>query len=273
MSKNDLVFMRKEKKFLILEHSFDEIIEELSEHIPVQIFKGVSNVSGIETTYLDTKDFLLFNEYLLRRTFRFKIRLRRYKIDGVFEDNYLVELKVKNEKISSKRRFILPSVLLESFLAGVDLKPQLKEANKGYSGAIKTYKIISRLIELNGFVPVLRSSYQRIAFQKKTKRLRVTIDHQVKHEKLLGKPATATLDAIILESKISGKSPKWFKKMVNQLSLLRQDRFSKFSTGINSLYFPERGKYNFYGDTNCQDEIPPRILESMDLIKKVIKID
>ncbi|MCF7912366.1 MAG: polyphosphate polymerase domain-containing protein [Candidatus Cloacimonetes bacterium] len=272
MSKKELNFKRKEKKYLILEHSFDQIKEELEQHIPVQIFQGENCISGIETTYMDTKDFLLFREYLCRRDFRFKIRLRRYKNDGVFDECYLVELKVKWDKMSLKRRFTLPARLLPAFLKGENLKKEIKEANQGFSGAQKTYKIIAQLIELNHFVPVLRSSYQRIAFQKKTKHVRVTVDQRVTHEKLLGKPETATLDAVILESKISGKSPKWHKKMVNKLSLLRQDRFSKFATGINSLYFPQRGKYNFNADNEADYPMPDNLLKSIELINKVIKI-
>ncbi len=83
-----------------MEHTFEEIKEELSEHIPVHIFEG-KNPYLIETTYLDTKEHLLFYEYLNRRKFRFKIRLRRYNDD----DNYLVELKVKHNGISRKKRF------------------------------------------------------------------------------------------------------------------------------------------------------------------------
>jgi len=273
MSKKELTFKRKEKKYLILEHTFDQIKDELEQHIPIQIFKGNNCVSGIETTYLDTKDFLLYKEYLCRRNFRFKIRLRRYKNDGIFDDSYLVELKVKSNKMSLKRRFTLPAELLTRFLKGENIKQEIKEANKGFSGAQKTYKIIAQLIELNQFVPVLRSSYQRIAFQKKTKRVRITVDQKVTHEKLLGKPDTATLDAVILESKISGKSPKWHKKMVNKLSLLKQMRFSKFATGMNSLYFPQRGKYNFNADSEADYPMPENLVKAVELIKKVIKID
>ncbi|MCF7918561.1 MAG: polyphosphate polymerase domain-containing protein [Candidatus Cloacimonetes bacterium] len=273
MSKNELTFKRKEKKYLILEHSFDEIKDELVNHIPVYIFKGDKAASGIETTYLDTKDFLLFSEYLNQRKFRYKIRLRRYINENQIEEVFLVELKVKANSISLKRRFVLPADLLKRFLEGADIKAEIKEANQGLAGALKTYKLISRLIKLNGFVPVLRSSYERMAFQKKTRKVRITVDHNIRHEKLLGTAKTATLDAVILESKISGKSPKWYKKMVNQLSLLKQTRFSKFATGLNSLYFPDRGKYNFDCSKEEERETPDLVRASYELIKKAFKLE
>ncbi len=269
MSKSDLNFKRKERKYLILEHNFEEIKEELTDHIPIHIFKG-KNPYMIETTYLDTKDHLLFNEYLNQRKFRFKIRLRKY---NNHVEKYLVELKVKHDGISQKKRFILPGELLTNFLNGEDIKAKIKEANKGLVGALKTYKLIANLIVLNHFVPVLKSSYERVAFQKKSKKIRITVDRNITHEKLLGKPKTTTLDALVLESKIMGKTPKWYKKMANKLSLLRQKRFSKFSTGINSIYFPSRGKYNFEIENEERKEIPQKIIDSFELIKKYLKLE
>jgi len=78
----------------------------------------------------------------------------------------------------------------------------------------------------------------------------------------------------MLESKIKGKIPVWNKKMVNKLSLLRQRRFSKYATGINSIYFPERGKYNFdLDESTIIEKIPACIDESFELLNKTFKID
>jgi len=274
MSGTDLTFIRRERKYIILEHTFDQIIKEIEKHIPVYTFQGGPNLTNIETTYLDTTDFLLFHEYLNQRSFRYKIRLRRYGSNGIFEPRYLVELKIKHKSISSKKRFVLPEELLDDLLNGVTILQQVKVANKGLIGAQKTYKIIAKLIKLNEFVPILRSSYERISFQKKSKRVRITVDNKITHTGLLGKEKQETLDATVLESKIMGKSPKWHKKMVNRLSLLRQRRFSKFATGMNSIYFPDRGKYNFYGDDSFeQPEIPQKIIDSFELLKKSFKLD
>lgn len=270
----DLSFKRKERKYIILEHTFDEIIEQIQEHIPIFYFENKPGLMNIQTTYLDTDDFLLFNEYLNRRNFRFKIRMRRYGFDEKYDQQYLVELKIKHNAISSKKRFKLPAQYFEAFINNEDLRAEIKEANKGLIGAQKTYRLIHKLIHMNNFVPILQTSYNRIAFQKKSKRVRVTVDNGIIHKKLIGKPKTETLDAIVLESKIMGKSPKWHKKMVNQLSLLKQQRFSKFVTGMNSLYFPERGKYNFYNDDEAtSSEIPQKIIDSFEMLRSALKLD
>lgn len=274
MNGTDLTFQRKERKYIILEHTFDEIIKEIEKHIPVYTFQDEPPLTNIETTYLDTADFLLFREYLNQRFFRFKIRLRRYGHDGIFKPDYLVELKIKHKAISSKKRFTLPAENFNAFLLGENLLPQIKAANAGKVGTQKTYKLIRDLIRLNDLKPVLRTSYERISFQKKSKRFRVTVDHNIVHTGLLGKEKIETLDATVLESKIMGKSPKWHKKMVNLLSLLRQNRFSKFATGLNSIYFPDRGKYNFLNDDRFDHpEIPEKIWQSFELIKKSFKLE
>jgi SPX domain protein involved in polyphosphate accumulation len=274
MTSSNLSFNRKEKKSLILEHSFAEIVEEISAHIPVHSYDGNPGLLTVETTYLDTNDFMLYKEFLLKRKFRYKIRVRRYGYDGVFAPEYLVEMKVSHDSMSSKKRFVLPAECLEAFLRNEDLRSVIKEANKGLKGAQKTYKIMTELIRINRFVPVLQTSYQRIAFQKKSKRVRITVDNGITHKQLLGKAKTETLDAIVLETKIIGKTPKWHKKMVNKLSLLQQQRFSKYATGINALYYPERGKYNFTKEgVTIDPEIPQRIKDSFDVLKSVLKLE
>jgi SPX domain protein involved in polyphosphate accumulation len=273
MNNNELSFKRKERKYLILEHSFDEIVEEIRKHIPVYHYEDKPALLEIETIYLDTPDLLLYEEFLNRRQFRFKVRLRRYGYEGVVVPKYLVEIKVSHDNISTKKRFILPAEHYAAFLRNEDLLPVIKAANQGFTGAQKTYRLVARLMQINGFVPVLETRYNRIAFQKKSKRVRITVDNGITHKRLLGKPKTETLDAMVLESKIMGKQPQWYKRMVNQLSLLRQQRFSKYATGINSLYFPQRGKYNFYRDDELPaGEIPELIRASFEVLKPALKL-
>ena len=202
MKSIDLSFKRKETKYIILEHTYEEIIKEIEEHIPIFRFDDRPGILSIETTYLDSKDFVLFKEYLNKRKSRFKIRLRRYAYNGMFDPVYLVEIKLQHNSVSTKKRFILPENYLNDFLNGNDLLPIIKVANNGIIGAQKTYKIIQNLRQINQLIPVLQTSYNRVAFQKKSKRIRMTIDNNITHKKLLGSTKTETLDAFVLESKI-----------------------------------------------------------------------
>ena len=267
-------FCRKEKKFIILEHTFHEIQEKITKHIPIHTFNEGFPNTLIETTYLDDANFTLFHEYLRKRNFRFKIRMRRYGYGSEISDVYWVELKVKQNSISSKKRFILPGELLEQFIKGKDISKEIKKANEGLVGAQKTYKVIRKLISLCNLKPVLQTSYERVAFQKKSKKIRITVDRNITHKKLVGASKIDELDAIILESKISGKTPQWYGKMENKLSLLRQRRFSKYVSGINAIYFPKRGKYNFSnGDSFANKDLPECIVESHQLLQKKLNLE
>ncbi len=272
MSKNCLSLERKERKYIVLEHSFEEIVEEINGHIPVYSFDGENEITQIETIYLDTKDFLLYREYLLKRDFRFKIRIRRYGRNGEFETNYVVELKVKHKSRSIKKRFLLPHEALDDFIKGEDIFPIIKQANICLNGTQKTYKLVRSLMELNQFIPVLKTAYNRVSFQKKSKKNRITVDKEITHYKLKGNLQIQTLDALVIESKIAGKTPKWLKQMIDSLSLLRQQRFSKYITGVNALYFPKRGKYNFTG-SNEELEIPEQVVKSLEIIKKALNLN
>ncbi|HHE37200.1 MAG TPA: VTC domain-containing protein, partial [Candidatus Cloacimonetes bacterium] len=138
----NLEFKRKERKYLIIEHSFEEIKQALEKYMPVHIFNGNNPVSHIQTTYFDSKDFLLFKEYINRRKFRFKIRIRRYCREENCNDDNLVELKIKHNSVSYKKRFHLPIDLLEPFLKGEDITNEIRHKNKFLSREQKTYKII-----------------------------------------------------------------------------------------------------------------------------------
>ncbi|MBC8384000.1 MAG: polyphosphate polymerase domain-containing protein [Candidatus Cloacimonetes bacterium] len=270
----NLEFKRKEKKYLIIEHSFEEIKQALEKNIPVYIFNGDKPVSYIQTTYFDSKDFVLFKEYLNRRKFRFKIRLRSYCQENNCNDDNLLELKVKHDSISYKKRIHLPLEFVEDFLAGEDLTARIKKNDQSNKDLHNTYRIIKKLIDLNNLVPIFQTSYERVAFQKRTDRVRITVDRNIKHLKLLGQSKQNKLDALVLESKIKGKNPGWNKKMVNRLSLIPQRRFSKFATGMNSIYFPGRGKYNFETDgKTIVEEVPKNIDESLGILTKAFKIE
>ena len=51
----DTSFRRSEKKFIVLEHTFDEILEDLEKHIPIHSFQTEYPLSLIETIYMEDK--------------------------------------------------------------------------------------------------------------------------------------------------------------------------------------------------------------------------
>jgi len=62
-------------------------------------------------------------------------------------------------------------------------------------------------------------------------------------------------------------------RMVNELSLLPQNRFSKYATGINALYFPSRGIYNFSTNYSEAKQMPENMKQSLEIIKRAIDLN
>jgi len=264
-------FKRVENKFVVLEYSFDEINNTLQHYIPLHTFDEKSPYTMIKSIYLDDDRFSIFQEYLSRRKFRFKVRFRNYGHRGKFDKNdFWAELKVKHQSVCYKKRFLFPYKKLEAFIDGENILSTVKELNPKISDVERTYHLLSELIAINGFKPVLVTSYERAAFQNKSKTIRITVDHNIMHKSLLKPFRTKTLKAIVFESKIGKQSPLWYNKMENRLSLLPQKRFSKYATGINSTYFPARGIYNFFTNFAESVTVPPKIEKSMLLLKREI---
>jgi SPX domain protein involved in polyphosphate accumulation len=237
--KEDTSFRRSENKFIVLENTFDEILKELEKHIPIHSFRTEYPLTLIETTYLEDSDFTTLKEYLSRRKFRFKIRFRCYGHNGKLDENdFWVELKIKQRSISYKKRFKLTKDLFIPFISGENIYEKVSKINEGVKGFKKIYKLTKELIKLNNLKPALVTSYERVAFQSKNKSIRITVDRNIVHKSYQNPSIYKKLKAIVLESKISGKIPKWYKAEESKLALLPQKRFSKYTTGINSIYFP-----------------------------------
>ena len=271
--KEDTSFRRSENKFIVLENTFDEILKELEKHIPIHSFRTEYPLTLIETTYLEDSDFTTFKEYLSRRKFRFKIRFRCYGHNGKLDENdFWVELKIKQRSISYKKRFKLTKDLFIPFISGENIYEKVSKINEGVKGFKKIYKLTKELIKLNNLKPALITSYERAAFQSKNKSIRITVDRNIVHKSYQNPSIYKKLKAIVLESKISGKIPKWYKAEESKLALLPQKRFSKYTTGINSIYFPDRGVYNFYTNYAETEVMGEKTYNSLKLIEQLLKL-
>ncbi len=275
----DTSFRRSEKKFIVLEHSFEEILDELEKHIPVHSFQAEYPLALVETIYLEDNNFTIFKEYLSRRKFRFKVRFRRYVNYGKLDENILwAELKIKKKSISYKKRFKLTKDLFIPFISGKSIFEKVSILNKDVKDLEKIYNLTQELIKKNNLEPTLITSYERIAFQSKNKNIRITVDRNISHRSFQNPSIHKKLKIIVLELKINGKIPKWYKAEENKLALLPQNRFSKYATGINSIYFPARGLYNFYtnfAETKIMNENIYRTLELIEqtlMLKKPMKL-
>ena len=268
MSKKTREFRRMESKFLVLENSFEEIRNTLKKHIPQDIFDKTSPYTNIKTIYFDDDKFSIFQEYLSRRKFRFKVRFRNYGHNDVFKkEDFWAELKVKFRGVCFKKRFLFPYELINDFADGKDIFYEISEINSDTRGLKKIYKLMAKLIKINNMKPQLITTYERAAFQNKEKNVRITVDKNITHRSFKNPEEKKSLSPVVFESKIGENCPQWYKELENTLSLLPQKRFSKYATGINTTYFPLRGIYNFYTNFAETRVVSEKIEKSLILIK------
>jgi SPX domain protein involved in polyphosphate accumulation len=267
-------FVRNENKFVVLEKSFVEIFKTLEKHMLVDSFKKDSVITLIKSIYLDDDKFSLFREYLSKRKFRFKIRFRCYGHDFKFdEDDFWAEFKVKYKKISRKERFLISQKIFEPLLRGENVEEEIMRLNNNSEKVLQVYRVMSELIKLNNLRPKLVTTYERVAFTDEEKKVRITVDRNIKHQANDDKKNMNKLHAIVCETKIQGEPPEWYYNLVNELSLLQQKRFSKYATGINSVYFPARGTYNFYTNFAESKTISDRMTKNLEYLKKAFDLE
>lgn len=161
----------------------------------------------VESTYFDTKDLKFFNLSEEGITPRKKIRLRGY--NGGKNDN--LEIKITNNYHREK-------VIIKEFIySNYNLHANLKKNN------------INEIVEKKLRVKYLRNYYfiDNIG--------RITIDKNIEflppNENFYN---SKKIETLVLEVKIQGE--KIDKNYIEKIINFREIRFSKYCTGINSLY-------------------------------------
>lgn len=159
---------RIEEKFFIPARCQEAALGLLLESLEPAYPKEETRYTWIESVYFDTERLDLFSDHFLSPADRFKLRVRRYGPDGLWEDGQrILELKAKKGKMSSKTRFELNPTQFRTLMRG--------EAVPGLGP-------LSRLIQERGLRPVCEVVYRRHAFQEGE--LRVTLDEQLRYRML-----------------------------------------------------------------------------------------
>lgn len=226
-------YERIERKYALPEFMLDDAIRAIQKAVPIYRYNGVSDWSNIRTTYLDTPDLQCYQEYLSRQPVRKKIRLRQYGSNHRFDDICWVELKVKNRRLSLKRRFRCGTEELAMMMQGTDIRDRIERLNP--QPVDRVYEMIDQMIQGQKLVPAIQVEYARIAFQPEGRHdVRVTLDRDVRfrgprrvHE--------GRLQGLVLEVKYNGKMPGWMREIREVLGLRRVKRFSKYARSIRSL--------------------------------------
>ncbi len=235
-SKPTFRFKRQEHKYAIFnEGPIEEIIRIIHSYFPVDPFKPDIFPTIIQTTWCETPDWLSLREYLDRKQFRFKLRIRRYGSKKGLTDTCFVEIKTKTEyeKISSKYRFMCPYPLIPDLFDGKDIKGRIAEMNSDVYQFDILYKHVRRMIIEQGFRPLLRSHHARAYFQvTEEDPIRCTLDGFVKFT-YLPDMRSFTEGFRLFETKLrAGADLEKMDDLLMAIDAQRVWRFSKFHRAL-----------------------------------------
>jgi len=256
-------FIRIEDKYLIPNALSEQFKELLSQHLDPTYANAETEFTLVESIYFDSESLDFFQHHFSQLEQRFKVRVRRYAPNGIWENGpAFLEAKCKvrvsgQQSISSKKRFRLDPVNLQQMLfgGGIVMNDRLESMNaKMYHEDLESrVHFVNTLIENFALSPQLRIQYERMAFERNG--FRVTMDKNIKFKemqqvsdevadglRLQNLWATATgmnelysnNDYFVAEVKYSEGTPLWIQEFFAQHSIQKVS-FSKYCWGITNI--------------------------------------
>lgn len=212
------IFERLEKKYLITQEQYDQVLENIKEKMRIDEhgFYSIFNI------YFDTSNFDLIRKSIEHPTYKEKLRLRSYNIPNLESTVYL-ELKKKYKGIVYKRRV---EIKLKDFYEYYYTKkiPFNTQIMKEIDYVFKFYNLESAV-----FIAYDRCAY----FDKNDSNFRITFDKNIRSrfdDLFLEKGDKGKIlipDKYIMEVKAINSLPIWFTKVLSELNIYPTS-FSKY---------------------------------------------
>lgn len=214
------VFNRVEKKYLLNQEQYDNLMKELLEYMEIDSY-GLHNIRNI---YFDTDNFELIRTSIEKPQYKEKFRVRCYGQPNEDSDVFL-EIKKKYKGIVNKRRITLKPSEARKYLLE-DVKPK----NDG-----QIMREIDFMKQRYHMKPVLYLAYDRIAlFGREDKEFRVTFDQDIRSRQenltLFSDEDNNYLlekGTYLMEVKITNAMPLWFVDLLSKYEI-RSTSFSKY---------------------------------------------
>lgn len=226
MPKEETVFKRIEKKYLISQSQYDEIICTIKNHTCADEH-GETRVYSL---YMDTPDHLLIRRSLQKPLYKEKLRLRSYGYpEG--DSRVFVEIKKKCRRVVYKRRIELPlheaaELIRNRELPGEKYSSEERQILDEISWMLKRY---------GNLTPAMVISCDRMAYYAlDDDNLRITFDRQILWKDVHRMNEEDCLDRallpegmLVMEIKTADAMPLW---LVDLLSMndIYPTSFSKY---------------------------------------------
>ena len=222
-------FKRYEKKYLLTQIQYDELIKRLSEYMnPDEHCKDGKNYS-IYNIYYDTDDNQVIRHSISKPYYKEKLRLRSYKVPKSPDDKVFLELKKKINGVVNKRRVVLTLGEAYKFL---ELRIRPKKSDYMSNQVLNE---IEYYLDNNKVTPKVYISYSRKAFFcKSDKNFRLTFDSKIitRRDYLFLESGSFGEELLepgqyLMEVKILGAIPLWLVGILSELEIY-STKFSKY---------------------------------------------
>lgn len=225
------VFKRYEKKYMLTEHQYEILRQELDAYLVKDKF-GMHTIGNI---YFDTGSYELIRASIEKPVYKEKLRLRGYgalkKDDSVF-----IELKKKYKGIVYKRRVQLPLKDAQAYLVNGRQPGDFSQILREIDWFLQSYQPL----------PKVYIAYDRIAFSGlEDENLRLTFDHNIRFREssldlVKGHWGTPLLDhgKVLMEIKVPGTMPLWLSKILTEQRIFPTS-FSKYGACYQKFLLPK----------------------------------
>lgn len=207
---------RIDRKFLLTEKEFLNILWDLSDDFRALEIGG-KRTFLYDNVYMDTKDYLFYNQHQNKVPSRTKIRTRHYTDAG---DLAFFEYKQKEGWVTKKFRYQFPAA----------------EHGTMTKGKIRFFEWVFQSLyndKAPEISPAMRTKYNRLTLVSKTGEERLTIDFNISIQDLRNKNAKSKKlkNLVIIESKSLSDDCKSIQ-IIESHGIKRANSCSKYSLGI-----------------------------------------
>ena len=211
---------RTDHKFVFAVHKLPGLLERLVNQYHVLQIDHQRDFL-YRTTYLDSPEFIFFNQHINGKLPRFKVRYRLYEHSG----QSFLEVKRKTNKNNTIKTRIEANLRENNF-------------NSQETGFIKDHIPVDDLI----LKPILTTSFVRLTLVGLETLERITLDYNLSFSNSTGKVIELPLLAVAELKTKRFHNQSAFSKLLKEFSI-RQTGFSKYSIGISLLYnLPKQNK-------------------------------
>lgn len=193
------------------------------------LFSEIYEKRQINSIYLDTNAFDLYNENLAGQAKRFKFRIRWYGDDIKRAVKPKLEVKIKYGLTGDKWIYSLPDFNVDE----IDQQEIIDLAKNG-----KVSELITE--QLHFLYPVLLNTYERRYYLSADKKFRLTFDENMNFYRyarafgVMPNPRKGDTDFVI-ELKYNPEDDIYANR-ISKLFPFRMDKFSKYVTGCDFFY-------------------------------------